>query len=84
MVAEKNAPRILHQNATFYTATRLSMMIIVVINAEHIAENDHSGSSDQSNPAAPLACGHAMDVPDMMLNFGLIAFHASWTGGARP
>ena len=36
------------------------------------------------NPVAPLACGQAMDVPDMMLNFVLIGFQAGWTGGSCP
>jgi len=42
--------------------------IPVVIKAERIAAGDHVGWNDLMYPAAPDTCGHAIDVPDTMLN----------------
>jgi hypothetical protein len=40
----------------------------VVISADRIATGLHSGCAARSSAARPLTCGHAMDVPEMMLN----------------
>jgi hypothetical protein len=39
----------------------------VVMRADMIIAGDQSGWNDLTYAAAPLACGHAMDVPEMML-----------------
>jgi hypothetical protein len=41
--------------------------ILVVMRADMIIAGDQSRWKDFTYAAAPLACGHAMDVPDMML-----------------
>lgn len=41
--------------------------IPVVMRADMIIAGDQSRWNDLTYAAAPLACGHAMDVPEMML-----------------
>nr|CAB3501446.1 unnamed protein product [Digitaria exilis] len=52
--------------------------------AVRIAAGDHPGCADRSSAAAPLACGHAMDVPDRMLNSVRRASPSSPVGPAAP
>ena len=42
-------------------------LIPLVIKADMIIAGDQSWWKDLTYAAAPLACGHAMDVPDSML-----------------
>nr|CAB3456144.1 unnamed protein product [Digitaria exilis] len=43
------------------------MGVAVVTSAESTAACDHDGCTDLTYAAAPVTCGHDMDVPEMML-----------------
>jgi len=45
----------------------LYTIVPVVMRADMIIAGDQSRWNDLTYAAAPLACGHAMDVPEMML-----------------